>query len=102
MTADPGPLPKLTYTPAEVAEMLGTTEWWIREQARRRRIPHLRLGKARILIRRDDISQILELFAIEAQPVQPTPLTAGEHIQMQDDLAVIGLTERSRSLHRRV
>ncbi len=30
---------KLVYSPAEVAHMIGTSEWWVREQMRRRRVP---------------------------------------------------------------
>ncbi|MFC4515391.1 helix-turn-helix domain-containing protein [Streptomyces ehimensis] len=36
-------LPHL-YRPAEVAEALGCSEWWVKEQARRRRIPFTRVG----------------------------------------------------------
>lgn len=36
-------LPHL-YRPAEIAEALGCSEWWVKEQARRRRIPFTRVG----------------------------------------------------------
>lgn len=36
-------LPHL-YRPSEVAEALGCSEWWVKEQARRRRIPFTRVG----------------------------------------------------------
>ncbi|MCC3774074.1 helix-turn-helix domain-containing protein [Streptomyces sp. UNOB3_S3] len=39
------PLPHL-YRPAEVAEAFGCSEWWVKEQARRRRIPFTRVGGA--------------------------------------------------------
>ncbi|WP_153455823.1 helix-turn-helix domain-containing protein [Streptomyces smaragdinus] len=32
------------YRPAEVAEALGCSEWWVKEQARRGRIPFTRTG----------------------------------------------------------
>lgn len=35
----------LTMTPKEVAERLGISEWWVREQIRRGRVPHLRFGR---------------------------------------------------------
>lgn len=33
-----------SYSAAEVAASLGCSEWWVKEQARRRRIPFLRSG----------------------------------------------------------
>jgi excisionase family DNA binding protein len=33
-------------TPAEVARTLGCSEWWVKEQARRRRIPFTKAGGA--------------------------------------------------------
>ncbi|WP_371547520.1 helix-turn-helix domain-containing protein [Streptomyces sp. NBC_00554] len=33
-----------TYSPAEIAEALDCSEWWVKEQARRRRIPFIRGG----------------------------------------------------------
>ncbi|MGW0559961.1 helix-turn-helix domain-containing protein [Streptomyces sp. NPDC003016] len=41
--AAPVALPHL-FRPAEVAEALGCSEWWVKEQARRRRIPFVRSG----------------------------------------------------------
>ena len=34
------------YTPEEVADALRCSEWWVKEQARRRRIPFTRVGGA--------------------------------------------------------
>ncbi|MFI1498219.1 helix-turn-helix domain-containing protein [Streptomyces platensis] len=36
-------LPRL-YSAAEVATALGCSEWWVKEQARRRRIPFIKSG----------------------------------------------------------
>lgn len=33
-------------TPAEVASVLGCSEWWVKEQARKRRIPFTKAGGA--------------------------------------------------------
>ncbi|GHE36740.1 hypothetical protein GCM10018785_03000 [Streptomyces longispororuber] len=33
-----------TYSPAQIAEALDCSEWWVKEQARRRRIPFIRSG----------------------------------------------------------
>lgn len=38
-------LPHL-FSPAEIAEALGCSEWWVKEQARRKRIPFTRPGGA--------------------------------------------------------
>lgn len=38
-------LPHL-FRPAEIAEALGCSEWWVKEQARQRRIPFTRVGGA--------------------------------------------------------
>lgn len=37
--SDPGPAVATYYRPAEVAAMLRCSVWWVKEQARRRRIP---------------------------------------------------------------
>ncbi|MDT3395219.1 helix-turn-helix domain-containing protein [Streptomyces sp. B1866] len=38
-------LPHL-FTPVEIAQALGCSEWWVKEQAKRRRIPFTRPGGA--------------------------------------------------------
>jgi excisionase family DNA binding protein len=38
-------LPRL-YLPEEVAEVLGCSTWWVKDRARRRRIPFTRVGRA--------------------------------------------------------
>jgi len=40
-----GDLPRL-YTPEEVAAVFGCSDWWLKEQARRRRVPFTRVGGA--------------------------------------------------------
>jgi len=37
-----------TLGPDEVAVLIGASEWWVREQARRRNVPHLRFGRDQI------------------------------------------------------
>ena len=39
-----GSVPPTLYRPAEVAAMLRCSEWWVKEQARRRRIPYCWIG----------------------------------------------------------
>ncbi|MEW1550208.1 helix-turn-helix domain-containing protein [Streptomyces tsukubensis] len=38
-------LPRL-YRPEEIAEILGCSAWWVKDRARRRLIPHTRVGRA--------------------------------------------------------
>ncbi|MGI5138171.1 helix-turn-helix domain-containing protein [Streptomyces sp. CA-106110] len=57
----------LTYSPAEVADALDCSEWWVKEQARRRRIPFLRSGSGYRFTR----THIEEIFHIlEERPDQ--------------------------------
>ena len=72
-----GTSPNLTrltfYRLAEVARLLRCSEWWVKEQARRRRIPHCRIGGG---YRFTDahVAEIARLFEVrpsEDAPVQP-------------------------------
>ncbi|MGW1758463.1 helix-turn-helix domain-containing protein [Streptomyces mirabilis] len=56
-----------TYSPAEIAEALDCSEWWVKEQARRRRIPFIRSGSGYRFTR----SHVEEIFHIlEERPDQ--------------------------------
>jgi len=55
------------YRPAQVAEMLHCSEWWVKEQARKRRIPYCWIGGS-YLFTEDHIAAIIRLF--EVQPEQ--------------------------------
>jgi hypothetical protein len=55
------------YRPAEVAAMLRCSEWWIKEQARNRRIPYSWIGGS-YLFTEQHIAEIVRLF--EVQPVE--------------------------------
>ncbi|UFQ16884.1 MULTISPECIES: helix-turn-helix domain-containing protein [Streptomyces] len=44
VTVTGGPALPYLYRPAEIAEALGVSEWWVKEQARRKRIPFTRPG----------------------------------------------------------
>ncbi|MCV2393710.1 helix-turn-helix domain-containing protein [Actinotalea sp. M2MS4P-6] len=52
-------------TPKEVAERLGISEWWVREQIRRGRVPHLRFGRHRIALLPEHVDAIIELVTVE-------------------------------------
>ncbi|WP_133847652.1 helix-turn-helix domain-containing protein [Labedaea rhizosphaerae] len=49
------------YRPAEVAKLLRCSEWWIKEQARKRRIPYAWIGGA-YLFAESHIAEIVNLF----------------------------------------
>lgn len=59
-----------SYSAAEVAASLGCSEWWIKEQARRRRIPFLRSGGG-YRFTSDHVQEIFHL--LEERPRQANP-----------------------------
>lgn len=81
-----GPGTKATpyYRPAEVAAMLRCSEWWIKEQARRRRIPFSWIGGS-YLFTEEHVAEIVKCFevrprvvadaAVTSAPVRRTPST---------------------------
>jgi hypothetical protein len=58
------------YRPAEVARKLRCSVWWVKEQARNRRIPYRWIGGA-YLFTDEDIAEILRLF--KREPLAPAP-----------------------------
>ena len=65
-----GTQPTAYYRPAEVATLLRCSEWWIKEQARRRRIPYAWIGGS-YLFTDEHIAAIVRLF--EVQPSTEAP-----------------------------
>ncbi|WP_375295899.1 helix-turn-helix domain-containing protein [Saccharothrix sp.] len=61
------------YRPTEVARMLRCSEWWVKEQARKRRIPFSWIGGS-YLFTMEHISEIVALF--EQRPGPPTAAPA--------------------------
>jgi hypothetical protein len=53
------------YRPAQVAERLHCSEWWVKEQARRRRIPFCWIGGG-YLFTEEHIIAILRRFEVQA------------------------------------
>lgn len=53
------------YRPAQVAERLPCSEWWVKEQARRRRIPFCWIGGG-YLFTEEHITAILRRFEVQA------------------------------------
>jgi hypothetical protein len=80
-----GPAGRVYYRPAEVARLLHCSEWWVKEQARRRRIPFCWIGGS-YLFTEEHIAAIVRLFE-----VQPTgePSSAG-------DCGAVGSSARPR------
>ena len=54
----------ITYTPEQVARMVGGSVWWVKELARRQQVPHLRLGRAKIMFQPSDVQALLDLCAV--------------------------------------
>ncbi|MFC4943239.1 helix-turn-helix domain-containing protein [Pseudonocardia sp. GCM10023141] len=66
------------YKPAEVAAMLRCSTWWIKEQARRGRIPFSWIGGS-YLFTRDHIAEIVAIF--ESRPDGNASISAeGERV----------------------
>lgn len=65
-TSSPGE--PVYYRPNEVAKMLRCSEWWVKEQARKRRIPFSWIGGS-YLFTMEHISEIVALF--EQRPGSP-------------------------------
>jgi hypothetical protein len=61
------------YRAAEVARMLRCSEWWIKEQARRRRIPFSWIGGS-YLFTATHVAEIVRLF--EVRPVEVDTATS--------------------------
>lgn len=61
-----GPAPALPafYRPAEVAALLRCSEWWVKEQARRRRIPYAWIGGS-YLFTAEHVAEIVRRFEVQ-------------------------------------
>ncbi|MGW6263709.1 helix-turn-helix domain-containing protein [Streptomyces sp. NPDC055085] len=63
-----------SYSAAEVAKSLGCSEWWVKEQVRRRRIPFLRSGGGY----RFTSDHVREIFHILEERPSLASVTSGE------------------------
>ncbi|MFI9720749.1 DNA-binding protein [Streptomyces sp. NPDC052396] len=66
-------LPRL-YRPVEIAEALGCSEWWVKEQARKRRVPFTRVGGA-YRFTADHFAEIVRVF-------EERPQLAGQELAL--------------------
>jgi hypothetical protein len=69
----PAPAPTAFFRPAEVAALLRCSEWWVKEQARRRRIPYAWIGGS-YLFTAEHVAEIVRRFEVQPadQPDAPT------------------------------
>ncbi|MDH6586258.1 excisionase family DNA binding protein [Streptomyces sp. SAI-133] len=72
------PLPK-SYSAAEVAKALDCSEWWVKEQARRRRIPFLRSGSG-YRFTRSHVEEIFHILEERPNPVN-VPQTSSTSVR---------------------
>lgn len=86
----------VTLSPEDVARILGTSPWWVREQIRRGRIPHLRLGKRRIRLLPEHVDALVALFTVTCDADdEAAPATVSA------DLTALAPTVKSVAAHRR-
>ena len=83
-------------TPEEVAESFGISVGWVREQARRGRVPHLRFGRGKIRFLPEHVEALVALVTVEGRAADDEP-----PIGASTDLAALGATVRSIRAHRR-
>jgi hypothetical protein len=71
-----GPTPAMSgfYRPAEVAAMLRCSEWWVKEQARKRRIPYAWIGGS-YLFTAEHIAEIVRRFEVQPTDTGTGPAT---------------------------
>lgn len=72
MTEHEAALPRL-YRPEEIAETLGCSAWWVKDRARRRLIPHTRVGRS-YRFTAGHLAEIVRLN--EQRPAQPSSMSA--------------------------
>nr|WP_229328820.1 helix-turn-helix domain-containing protein [Streptomyces sp. UNOC14_S4] len=80
-------MPQL-FRPAEIAKALGCSEWWLKEQARRQRIPFTRVGGA-YRFTAEHVAEIIALF--EERPRDPEPSVVDNPRPRQPKHATAGL-----------
>ena len=91
-----GLLPLPTLSPEDVAQRLGTSPWWVREQARAGRVDHLRLGKGRIRFLPEQVHGLIALCTVSATESTADGSTT---LSVPASLAALGATRRSQRAH---
>jgi len=70
----PPAVPRL-YSPTEVAKVLGCSEWWVKEQARKRRIPFSWIGGS-YRFTADHLNEIIQVFEVRPERDHSTATSA--------------------------
>ena len=83
-------------TPQEVAESFGISVEWVREQARRGRVPHLKFGRGKIRFLPEHIDALVRLATVEGVDPEAEPPA-----EASADLGSLGATVRSLRAHQR-
>jgi excisionase family DNA binding protein len=83
-------------TPEEVAESFGISISWVREQARRGRVPHLKFGRGKIRFLPEHVDALVRLATVEGNDPEAEPPA-----QASADLGALGATVRSIRAHQR-
>ena len=86
-----------TLSPEEIALTLGTSSWWVREQARQGRVPHLRLGRRRIRFLPEHLDVLVKVFTVTA--VDDSVAQPPEVLEAAPRLSALGATSRSVAAH---
>lgn len=89
-----------TYTPEQVAAIIGGSVWWVKEMARQKRVSHLRLGRSKIVFRRSDIVALLDSRAVAAT-AGPTPTDPVDEATDADTVPTLADIARSAGVTRR-
>jgi hypothetical protein len=74
-----------TYGPADVAEALGCSEWWVRKEARQRRIPFSWIGggyrftaeHVTEIVRLCEIRPVVHVEAVQGKATRPAAVPIG-------------------------
>lgn len=94
--SSPGSARATFYRPAEVAKMLRCSEWWVKEQARRRRIPYSWIGGS-YLFTEEHIGEIVRLFEVRpggTSAPAPAPARRSRRTVGTEDVPVVQLSAR--------
>jgi hypothetical protein len=92
----PTPAPSAFHRPADVARMLRCSEWWVKEQARRRHIPYCWIGGS-YLFTDEHVAEIVRLFEVrptDATASAPVMTGTGRQPAAEEAEPVIRLTAR--------
>ncbi|MFF8102561.1 helix-turn-helix domain-containing protein [Streptomyces sp. NPDC016640] len=86
------PAPRL-YRPEEIADTLGCSAWWVKDRARRRLIPHTRVGRA-YRFTAEHLAEMIRLH--EERPAQPAQTALGATDPLSEPGTQIGSPRRRR------